>query len=74
MALDTSANGTSTVILSKPFKTLGAIEPPNPPLIAKESGPWSRDAFDLFTWRPPGWNEYDWCLKPSGDDGIAVQT
>lgn len=25
-------------------------------------GPWSREAFDLFKWRPPGWDEETWRL------------
>ncbi|QIW99982.1 hypothetical protein AMS68_005500 [Peltaster fructicola] len=27
------------------------------------SGPWSREAFDLFAWRPPDWDENSWSLK-----------
>jgi hypothetical protein len=55
-SLNTTSYGTSTVILSKPFQTPGppkanAIEPMRAP------DPWSREAFDLFTWRPPGFDE-----------------
>jgi hypothetical protein len=27
------------------------------PVIDKDVGPWSTEAFDLFDWRPPGWEE-----------------
>nr|OQO30011.1 hypothetical protein B0A51_01909 [Rachicladosporium sp. CCFEE 5018] len=70
-ALDTTANGTATVVLSKPFqapKTPAAFQPPPEP---KDIGPWSRDAYDLFTWRPPGWCEEDWRLAPGGDGDAA---
>jgi hypothetical protein len=30
---------------------------------AKAPNPWSREAFDLLTWRPPGWDEENWCIK-----------
>lgn len=60
VSLNTTANGTSAVIFSKPFQT-----PKAPALKATESqkapDPWSREAFDLFTWRPPGWDEEKWC-------------
>ena len=69
-ALNVAANGTSTVMLAKPFQA------PRPPAKAKspptssDVGPWSREAFDLFTWRPPGWDEEKWCV--SKDDGSVV--
>ncbi|GIZ45284.1 hypothetical protein CKM354_000845700 [Cercospora kikuchii] len=63
VSLNMTSNGTSTVILSKPFHAPGKA---NPTLKRteepKDLGPWSREAFDLFTWRPPGWNEDAWCL------------
>jgi hypothetical protein len=31
--------------------------------LPKDLGPWSREAFDLFVWRPPGWNEEKWCVE-----------
>nr|POF05869.1 hypothetical protein CFP56_53256 [Quercus suber] len=31
--------------------------PPCPP------DPWSREAFDLFRWRPPDWDEETWCAR-----------
>ena len=71
-ALDTSANGTSTVVLNRPFQ---APKPPSEPKVAaaepvdpKVKGPWSREAFDLFTWRPPGWDEEAWCVD--GDNAV----
>ena len=62
VSLNTASNGTSTVILSKPFQTPKApiLKMPEP---AKAPNPWSREAFDLFTWRPPGWDEEKWCVK-----------
>ena len=62
VSLNTASNGTSTVILSKPFQTPKApvLKMPEP---AKSPNPWSREAFDLLTWRPPGWDEENWCVK-----------
>ena len=62
VSLNTTANGTSTVIFSKPFRTPKSPEiktavPEKPP------DPWSREAFDLFTYRPPGWDDERWCFK-----------
>ncbi|KAK3058735.1 hypothetical protein LTR09_000300 [Extremus antarcticus] len=66
VSLNVASNGTSTVILSKPFRTPNApaseLAPPPP----REPEPWSREAFDLFTWRPPGWDEEEWCVKAAG--------
>ena len=61
VSLNTTSNGTSTVILSKPFQ---APKPPSPKAVVPDqvADPWSREAFDLFTWRPPGWNEENWCM------------
>lgn len=67
-ALDVKANGTSTVMLSKPFQAPKPPVQPKPPPTTVDNGPWSREAFDLFTWRPPGWNEEEWCVsKGKGD-------
>ncbi|KAK3718218.1 hypothetical protein LTR37_005333 [Vermiconidia calcicola] len=66
VSLNTASNGTSTVILSKAFRTPKA--PESKPLeTARAPEPWSKEAFDLFTWRPPGWDEDEWCLKPAAD-------
>jgi hypothetical protein len=66
VSLNTASNGTSTVILSKPFQTPKApmLKMPEP---AKAPNPWSREAFDLLTWRPPGWDEENWCSKAVGE-------
>ncbi|KAI6868089.1 hypothetical protein KC338_g4117 [Hortaea werneckii] len=65
--LNTSAEGTATVMLGRPF------QPPKPPVSKAKSAeaaipagaaaPWSREAFDLFEWRPPNWDEERWCFK-----------
>lgn len=63
-ALNTAAaNGTSTVMLSKPFSAPKPPEQPKSPPTSKEAGPWSREAFDLFAWRPPNWDEDEWRVK-----------
>ncbi|KAK4624010.1 hypothetical protein CLAFUW4_05368 [Fulvia fulva] len=65
VSLNMTSNGTSKVMLSKPFQAAGktpkarAKEPETP----KDIGPWTREAFDLFTWRPPNWDEEQWCEK-----------
>jgi hypothetical protein len=61
-SLNIASNGTSTVILSEPFQTPKAPEEAKPAPPPKEPEPWSREAFDLFEWRPPGWNEEGWCV------------
>ncbi|RMY19398.1 hypothetical protein D0867_04718 [Hortaea werneckii] len=68
--LNTSAEGTATVMLGRPF------QPPKPPISKPKSeeaaipagaaDPWSREAFDLFEWRPPNWDEVRWCFKDQG--------
>ncbi|KAI7153066.1 hypothetical protein KC343_g14165 [Hortaea werneckii] len=65
--LNTSSEGTATVMLGRPF------QPPKPPVPKAKSeeaaiptgaaDPWSREAFDLFEWRPPNWDEERWCFK-----------
>jgi hypothetical protein len=69
-ALNVAANGTSTVMLAKPFQ---APKPPAKPKAAapsEDTGPWTREAFDLFNWRPPGWDEEKWCVSKD-DGGVA---
>lgn len=63
VSLDTRAGGVSAVILGRPFKGPNAAPAPKEPETAKDLGPWSREAFDLFIWRPPGWNEEEWRLN-----------
>ncbi|RMY15950.1 hypothetical protein D0868_00596 [Hortaea werneckii] len=68
--LNTSAEGTATVMLGRAF------QPPKPPISKPKSeeaaiptgaaDPWSREAFDLFEWRPPNWDEARWCFKDQG--------
>lgn len=71
VSLNTAPKGTSAVVLDRPFRAPGvptkktAAAPENPP------DPWSREAFDLFTWRPPGWDEGGWCVK-EGDCGVEA--
>lgn len=63
-SLNVLPSGTSAVLLSRPFqapKAAGTAEPL--PVPAKEPEPWSREAFDLFEWRPPAWDEEKWCVK-----------
>jgi hypothetical protein len=69
-ALNVAANGTSTVMLAKPFQAPRPPAKAEPPPTSSDVGPWSRDAFDLFTWRPPGWDEEKWCV--SKDNGGVV--
>jgi len=71
VSLNTTSNGTST-------KTaIGALEAPKakvrkPAPPEKPADPWSREAFDLFTWRPPGWDEDLWSVKIGEEQVIAV--
>ena len=66
-ALNVAANGTSKVILAKPFQAPKPPATPKAPAPRQETGPWTREAFDLFNWRPPGWDEEKWCLS-KGDE------
>ena len=71
VSLNTASSGTSTVMLSKPFQTpepLGSKDPEP----ERAADPWSREAFDLFIWRPPGWDEEEWCLKDTVG-GVAAK-
>ncbi|KAF2163300.1 hypothetical protein M409DRAFT_26339 [Zasmidium cellare ATCC 36951] len=78
VSLNVTSNGTSTVMLSRPFQAPGKAaktreKEPEPP---KDVGPWSREAFDLFLWRPPNWDEEKWCVTssegvPSAPDGLS---
>lgn len=66
-ALNVAANGTSTVILAKPFQAPKPPAPPKAPTPPEDTGPWTREAFDLFNWRPPGWDEEKWCVSKGED-------
>ena len=63
VSLNTASNGTSQVIFSKPFKTPQTAAKVKEMAVQKDRkpDPWSREAFDLFSWRPPGWDEEGWC-------------
>jgi hypothetical protein len=69
-ALNVAANGTSTVMLAKPFQAPNPPAKPKAAVPSEDTGPWTREAFDLFNWRPPGWDEEKWCV--SKDDGGAA--
>ncbi|KXS98808.1 hypothetical protein AC578_2041 [Pseudocercospora eumusae] len=70
VSLNVTANGTSTVVLGRPFKAPAAKadQQQEPESVPQDAGPWSRDAFDLFDWRPPGWNEEEWRVEKQGDE------
>ncbi|KXT12959.1 hypothetical protein AC579_4047 [Pseudocercospora musae] len=65
VSLNVTANETSTVVLGRPFNapSAKADQQQEPDPVPKDVGPWSRDAFDLFNWRPPGWNEEKWRVE-----------
>lgn len=77
VSLNTGASGTAAVMLGWPF------QPPKAPSVEETvevdvpppADPWSREAFDLFDWRPPGWDEERWCFKEMEEavDGVAVK-
>lgn len=72
VSLNVTSAGTSTVILGRPFQAPGKrkaakTKKQEPP--PEEMGPWSREAFDLFNWRPPGWDEEKWCVVDSVEGG-----
>ncbi|GAB7360112.1 hypothetical protein MBLNU230_g7875t1 [Neophaeotheca triangularis] len=72
VSLNTSASGTSTAIFAKPFRTPRSpvTDEPEPP---KDLGPWSREASDLLVWRPPGWDEENWCPSADAANGAQVE-
>ncbi|KAK0325352.1 hypothetical protein LTR82_003635 [Friedmanniomyces endolithicus] len=67
LRLDTTASGTAAVMLGRPFQPLRSASKSRSPRSAEaveaKPNPWSREAFDLFGWRPPGWDEERWCVK-----------
>lgn len=68
VSLSVLPSGTSAVLLSRPFqapKAAGIAEPLV--AVAREPEPWSREAFDLFEWRPPGWDEENWCVRADSE-------
>lgn len=77
VSLNVTAAGTSTVILGRPFQAPGKPQPaevktPEPP--PEDVGPWSREAFDLFKWRPPGWDEEKWCVVETVEGADKAKT
>lgn len=71
VSLNTTLKGTSAKTASRAFEAPKAnVRKPAPP--EKPADPWSREAFDLFTWRPPGWDEDLWCFKKGEEQEIAV--
>lgn len=67
-SLNVASNGTSTVMINRPFQAPKPPAQPKPQPASSEAGPWTREAFDLFDWRPPGWDEERWCVpKKDGD-------
>ncbi|KAK0902271.1 hypothetical protein LTR91_019083 [Friedmanniomyces endolithicus] len=67
VSLNTAASGTAAVMLGRPFQALKPAGEPRSPgsaeIVEAKPDPWSREAFDLFGWRPPGWDEEGWCFK-----------
>ncbi|KAK0252308.1 hypothetical protein B0A54_14108 [Friedmanniomyces endolithicus] len=67
LRLDTTASGTAAVMLGRPFQPLRSASKSRSPrsaeVVEAKPDPWSREAFDLFGWRPPGWDEERWCVK-----------
>lgn len=72
LSLNMTSNATSAVLPSKQFKALSAKanQAHEPELVIQDTGPWSRDAFDLFIWRPPGWDEESWCVKEDIEQSV----
>lgn len=70
--LKTAATGVSSVILSKSFKAPAAPAAARAPVetMPQDLGPWSREAFDLFVWRPPEWDEENWCVKSKEESAV----
>lgn len=74
--INVTSHGTSSVILGRPFKPPkiadeNETEEEKPPEPRRDPEPWSREAFDLFEWRPPGWEEERWCLNIGDGTGMA---
>ncbi|TKA73031.1 hypothetical protein B0A55_07052 [Friedmanniomyces simplex] len=67
VSLKTTASGTAAVMVGRPSQALkpaGELRSPgSAEIVEAKPDPWSREAFDLFGWRPPGWDEERWCFK-----------
>lgn len=70
-SLNVASNGTSTVMLNKPFQAPKPPAQPKPQPASSEAGPWTREAFDLFEWRPHGWDEEKWCVAKEDADAAS---
>ena len=65
----------STTLLAKPFKPPSkpsTVKEAAPVLVDSDLGPWSREAFDLFAWRPPDRDAEGKKIVPvTGAEGIV---
>ncbi|KAK5740368.1 hypothetical protein LTR17_004631 [Elasticomyces elasticus] len=66
--LNTATSGTAAVLLARPFtgpKSAAEVKDRvvGPEVVEMMADPWSREAFDLFDYRPPGWDEERWCFR-----------
>ncbi|KAK5699093.1 hypothetical protein LTR97_006742 [Elasticomyces elasticus] len=66
--LNTATSGTAAVLLARPFsgpKSAAEVKERvvGPEVVEMMADPWSREAFDLFDYRPPGWDEERWCFR-----------
>ncbi|KAK5714337.1 hypothetical protein LTR17_017193 [Elasticomyces elasticus] len=66
--LNTATSGTAAVLLARPFsgpKSAAEVKERvvGPEVVEMMADPWSREAFDLFDYRPPGWDEEGWCFR-----------
>jgi len=62
--VNTAASGTEAVMLARTIKKPKSASPAvDKATAASLADPWSREAFDLLDWRPPGWEERQWCFK-----------
>lgn len=86
VSLRTSARGTAAVMIGRPFhlpkpaiakEAAGTAETTEAEDVVAPvaANPWSREAFDLFDWRPPNWDEENWCFKDMAQtvDGAMVE-
>jgi len=69
--LNKAANPLQTAMLAMPFKRpLTATSKAENPLVDTDRGPWSREALDLFVWRPPDWEER--MKKGENNEGVIT--
>lgn len=71
--VNTAASGTGAVMLARTIKKPKSASPAvDTAAAASLADPWSREAFDLLDWRPPGWEERQWCFKRVSEGTSAV--